>query len=400
MTKKQSRSLAKSTAKKPLEASTAAKKSSEEVAPTSKKPVENVSTSISKKKKQPVINVPPESPSAKEQMETEEDEEEEIDSSSEEEDEPKPDSGKNPQSSAPIVAATVIPSSDSESGSETEGGESDSEPEPASTKPPPPPAASPRTLRKRTIEATASPDANPTITKQAKTQTETDTAKKGLFQRVWSEQDEIALLEAMLAFKEEIGKNTSEDMSVVYKMVKDSVYCKGKSFNQFSSKVTKLKSKYLGKSGVEPNYTKAHDLKCLDLCEKIWVTNAIVKSEKNKKKVKDAIVNSEKKKKVEDTIVKSEKKKKKKKKVEDVSVKLDDGVKGDSDWFERSYLFRAMMDLGVVDDESLKKKWSLVPVEIKKKLEDKFKMMEASDYERLILKTKFLHEVSSAISNA
>ncbi|KAL1214550.1 putative transcription factor [Cardamine amara subsp. amara] len=342
-----------SPAKKPLEVATTSKKPIE-VASTSKKPVEEVA-SPSKKKKQPMINTPPESLTDDEEMETEEEGEEEEDASSEEEDKLKK-HVKAPSASATVVAATVIQSSGSESGSDTESGETDSETEPP---PPPPPAAvaSSRALRTRPSELTAATDVN--ASKRAKTEIEKteNTAKKALFQRVWSKDDEVALLQGMLRLKNQTGKIPSDDFAASYEMVKGSSYLKEKSCSQFSTKVKNLEKKYLRRKKIR---TTPHDLKCLDFCKKIWGNDIVVVKSKKKMKVED------------------------------------DG----SDWFEKVNLVGDLKILGLVDEDAAKKKWSLVSVETKKKLEEKLKDLEALDFERLMKRSQLVYEVSSAINKA
>ncbi|KAL1214549.1 putative transcription factor [Cardamine amara subsp. amara] len=368
MAKKPSRSSPnQSKVKKPSEVASPAKKPSEVtttskkplvVSPPAKKPVEEIA-STSKTKKQPVINTPPESLTEDEEMESEE----EGESSSEEEDKLKK-PVKAPSASAPVVNAPAIQSSGSESESETEGGETNSETEPPA--PPPAPASAPvassRALRKRPSEVTAATEVN--ASKRGKTVTEEseNTAKKSLFQRsVWSEDEEIALLQEMLLLKTETGKIPSDDFAASFEMVKGSKYLEGKSCSQFSSKVNCLKIKYMNKKMIR---TDPHDLKCLDFCKKIWGNHFVVVKSKRKMKVED------------------------------------DESDGVSDWFERANLVGELAGFGVVDDVAIKKKWSLVSVETKKKLKKKWEDLKSLDFERWVKKNEFVFEVSSAIYNA
>ncbi|EFH68070.1 hypothetical protein ARALYDRAFT_892497 [Arabidopsis lyrata subsp. lyrata] len=167
--------------KKPSEAASLAKKPLEVVASTSKKPLKETSTTAKKMQPEPVKNPPPESSS---------DSEEESDSSSEEEDESSKDFGKK-TASAPVVTNE---NSDSKLESETES-VSYSKTEPTTKTPTTDAVVVSSPNKKRQSEGEPS-----TEVKRAKTETETETAKKPPFQRLWSEEDEIVLLQGMIDF--------------------------------------------------------------------------------------------------------------------------------------------------------------------------------------------------------
>ncbi|XP_020871018.1 probable transcription factor At4g00610 isoform X2 [Arabidopsis lyrata subsp. lyrata] len=306
--------------KKPSEAASLAKKPLEVVASTSKKPLKETSTTAKKMQPEPVKNPPPESSS---------DSEEESDSSSEEEDESSKDF--EPTTKTPTTDAVVVSSPN----------------------------------KKRQSEGEPS-----TEVKRAKTETETETAKKPPFQRLWSEEDEIVLLQGMIDFSSDTGKSVSDDMNGFFEKLKDSISFDVKGVNQFVKKIWSLKNKYVvkKKSG---NFTKDHDKKCFELANMIWGSD------------------------VDATLVKSTKK-----------IKVDDSLKVDvvnveCDWFERSFIVGAFKNLGAgVDEETLKEKWYLVPVRTRKMIEEKIKSVQANEIKLVLQKLDVLHEVSSMMANS
>ncbi|EFH44915.1 hypothetical protein ARALYDRAFT_916208 [Arabidopsis lyrata subsp. lyrata] len=320
--KKQSQALVtRSTAKKPSEVASTSKKPSEmpspvkkpsgvtspakkplDVASPAKKPLEESSTTAKKKQPEPVKNLMPESSS----------EEEEEDSSADEEEEPSKDSGKK----NPETAVVTNQSSVSESEPETKS-ESDTETEPTAKTPTP--ATAPASLNKKRQSEGEPSTEEVNVSKRAKTESERETAKKQLFQRLWSEEDEIVFLQGMIDFRRDID----------------------------------------------------HDKKCFELAKMIWGSD------------------------VDATLVKS----KRKIKVDD-SLKVD-GVKVECDWFVSSFLIGSFKNLGAwIDEETLKVKWSLVPVKTRKRIEEKIKSVQANEFKLMLQKLEVLHEVSSLMAKS
>ncbi|XP_047324225.1 probable transcription factor At1g11510 [Impatiens glandulifera] len=106
-----------------------------------------------------------------------------------------------------------------------------------------------------------------------------DDAKKQLFQRIWSEEDEIAILNGMIDHGENEGINPATvDMSSLYDSIRDSIQVQA-SRSQLTDKVKKLKKKFLTNleksyNGIDRTFAKDHDQKCYDLSKKIWGTTA------------------------------------------------------------------------------------------------------------------------------
>ncbi|KAF2299862.1 hypothetical protein GH714_004938 [Hevea brasiliensis] len=102
--------------------------------------------------------------------------------------------------------------------------------------------------------------------------------KKQLFQRLWSEDDEIAVLKGIIDFTEKKGVDPAKDMTSFYDFIKKSLHF-DVSLSQLKDKVWRLKKKFenhvsKGKKGEEKTFSKAHDQKSFDLSKKIWGSEA------------------------------------------------------------------------------------------------------------------------------
>ncbi|XP_010430191.1 PREDICTED: probable transcription factor At1g61730 [Camelina sativa] len=224
--------------------------------------------------------------------------------------------------------------------------------------------------------------------------------KPGGFHRLWTEEDEIAVLQGMIDFKADTGKSPYEDSNGYYDFIKKDISFEV-SKNQFMDKLRSLRKKYMGKevkNGVEPSFAKPHDQKAYELAKTIWGPDGIAATESN---VKSNGVS---------------KRSKAKKKLDSVKQELvyagdDDGDDDDdddmdvvvhgrkSDLFVSSSLVRMIAGCGV-DEYYVKRQWSLLPVETKKVVEEKLKLLQAKELEFVVEKSEFLHEVSSMIVEA
>ncbi|KAL1191701.1 putative transcription factor [Cardamine amara subsp. amara] len=395
---------------------------------------------MTKKPLNPLEDPPTASSSEDDELETSADEEEEEEEvSSEEEDESKDPIKKKtsdsvtislPGKSTTVSSATAAgdkAGSDSDSGSETET-DSDSETERA---PNPPNSGSGKAIAVSAVKKKEDPPSLATlalpavksvtkrpasegtsskdVTKRAKkvTSGEEESIKKPAFQRLWSEEDEIAVLQGMIDFKGDTGKSPYEDTNGFYEFIKKSISFEV-SKNQFMDKIRSLKKKYMGKevkNGVEPSFLKAHDRKAYELSKVIWgpdgiaiESNGVAKKSQSQSKSKSKKLDSVK----QELVFGGASSPNGKKVEEDDDKMLIDGGGGDlrkSDWFEKSFLVRAIAGFGV-GEFSVKDKWSLVAVENKKMVEEKLKLLQDKEFEFVLEKTDFLHEVTSMIAEA
>lgn len=97
--------------------------------------------------------------------------------------------------------------------------------------------------------------------------------KKQLFQRLWSEDDEITILKGMIDYRKK-GGDPLADMEAFSDFIKDSLHTDFKT-TQLSDKIRRLKKKYLNnasksKTGGDRTFSKPHEQNAYDLSRKIW----------------------------------------------------------------------------------------------------------------------------------
>lgn len=102
----------------------------------------------------------------------------------------------------------------------------------------------------------------------------TEDTKKQLFQRLWSEEDEVALLKGVIAFIKKKGTDPTKDLNAFFDFIKISVHFDF-SLNQLKDKVSRLKRKFenhvsKGKHGEDKTFSRVHDQNLFDLSKKIW----------------------------------------------------------------------------------------------------------------------------------
>lgn len=256
------------------------------------------------KKPTPVEHPPPADPSSDEEEEVsnEEAEEEEEDESdeSEEDEATQPTPLPQPKSSTKVPKIHIkksdpkpaSPDDRSDSGSDT-GSDSEATPVPDLSKsvtlpispPPPSPAPVAKSAKKRPAD---SKDYAKNLKKlkdvDVVKKTDEDEvkkvgedSKKQLFQRLFSEDDEIELLKGMLKYSAEKGVDPAEDLNGFHKYVKSAIHV-DVTRAQLSDKIRRLKKKYQknvhrnfkSKKGVERSFSKPFGQISYDLSKKIW----------------------------------------------------------------------------------------------------------------------------------
>lgn len=225
--------------------------------------------------------------------------------------------------------------------------------------------------------------------------------KKTYFQRVWSEDDEIAVLQGIIDYKTETGLSPYDDTNGFYQLVKKSI-----SFDvskiQFMEKLRSLKKKYennvgKAKNGEEPIFLKSHDRKAFDLSKNIWGANGmglesavksngkLKKSRKSKKVeyVKQELVSS---------LLNG-------KNCEDEVTNKGDVSSLEMDEFLKSVLVKSLARLGV-DDLAAQQGWRKLASEDKKRFEEQWKMLQLREFEFYSQKSGFVHEVVTKMAEA
>ncbi|EXC19609.1 hypothetical protein L484_019355 [Morus notabilis] len=97
-----------------------------------------------------------------------------------------------------------------------------------------------------------------------------DDSKK-LFQRLWSEEDEIVILKGLIDYAAKRGGDpAATDMNTFHDFIKKSLHVEVTK-SQLSNKVRKLKKKYLNNAARKKyNPTKPHEQNAFELSKKIW----------------------------------------------------------------------------------------------------------------------------------
>ncbi|XP_030528884.1 probable transcription factor At1g11510 [Rhodamnia argentea] len=102
-------------------------------------------------------------------------------------------------------------------------------------------------------------------------------SKKPMFHRIWGDDDEVALLQGMIDFREKKGVDPTANTNAFHHYVKKSL---GQEFtaSQLANKIRVLKKKYSnnegkGKDGGDRAFSKPHEEKVFQLSKKIWGFN-------------------------------------------------------------------------------------------------------------------------------
>ncbi|EOA30761.1 hypothetical protein CARUB_v10013903mg [Capsella rubella] len=389
-----------------------------------------------KKLLNPLEDPPTASSSEDEEVEhSSSEDEEQISNPSSEEDEPKDPATETLKTPSPAKPAVSL-----SSGSET-GSDSESEPAEktvavtaAKSKKKKSEVSTPvKSGKKRGSEATTSTNTKEHAKRAKKVSGDDEKRnvvqvdKKPRFQRLWSEEDEISLLQGMIDFKAEKGTSPYDDMNGFFDEYKKCI-----SFNvsktQFSDKIRSLRNKYRGKDNKgNKTFSKSHDEKCLRLANCIWGSDGLALNSAVKSPVKSKKVDPKKKKKklesevededkevlgsdamaLESVVVKANGNGKKVESLKPEGEKVDqdnevmilDGDSESSNLFENSFLIRSIVSLGL-DEYSVKQKWSKMPIETKKRIEEKLKMVKAMEYKLVVQKADVVKQVASVINEA
>nr|GMD85278.1 GLABROUS1 enhancer-binding protein-like [Ipomoea batatas] len=96
-----------------------------------------------------------------------------------------------------------------------------------------------------------------------------DDSKKQLFQRLWSEDDEIALLEGMIEYTEKENADPHTDLDAFHDFIRNSLHFTV-SKNQLQNKIKRMRKKYINNAGKEKSFSKPHEQKTYQLSRKIW----------------------------------------------------------------------------------------------------------------------------------
>ncbi|KAL6573894.1 hypothetical protein OROHE_001436 [Orobanche hederae] len=101
-----------------------------------------------------------------------------------------------------------------------------------------------------------------------------DDSKKFLFQRLWSEDDEIAILKGMIDYKAKKKSDPVTDLNAFHDFIKKNLHV-DVTRTQLQDKIRKLKKKYENnkskeKEGKERTFFKPHERKAYELSKYVW----------------------------------------------------------------------------------------------------------------------------------
>ncbi|XP_016470442.2 putative transcription factor At1g61730 [Nicotiana tabacum] len=116
-----------------------------------------------------------------------------------------------------------------------------------------------------------------------KKRTTEKSAKKGAnvdaksFQRLWSEEDEIVILERMIEYESKKNTSPAANYDVFYTFIKDKLQAEV-NITQLKEKIRRIKRKYMKNIG-KRSFAKPHEEKLFELSQRIWGDDRVDKEE-------------------------------------------------------------------------------------------------------------------------
>ncbi|KAE8703364.1 oxygen-evolving enhancer protein 3 [Hibiscus syriacus] len=235
----------------------------------------------------------------------------------------------------------------------------------------------------------AGEEGNTTATAVEEVKKTGEDAKKQLFQRLFSEDDEIALLKGMLDYSAKKGADPCADMNAFYDFVKKSIHT-DVTKAQLMDKIRRLKKKFennagKGKKGEDRTFSKAHEQNAFELSKKIWGKEGISgKIESSAKSNGKAKVNNK-----AVVALKSELHSSPDKKVDvGLPMEIDKKVTKSSG----SSLFDKRFGVSSLEEEVLKNGLDMVDCEKKAALEAKWRKLQIAELELFIERSELVKE--------
>ncbi|XP_059279720.1 STOREKEEPER protein-like [Lycium ferocissimum] len=127
--------------------------------------------------------------------------------------------------------------------------------------------------------------------KKTQTKAPNEDVKRQLFQRLWSEDDEIAILKGMIDYRSKKKADPVADLSAFHEFIKENLHV-DVTKAQLQDKIRRLKKKYENNAGKEKKgkdriFSKPHEQKGYELSKKIWGKEKNDKVENNVTASKD-----------------------------------------------------------------------------------------------------------------
>ena len=321
----------------------------------------------------------------------------EEDDSSQEEDEDQPSPLPAP-ANPPSNAHPKLASSESESETDSEPTRAKSQPK---TKPSdqPQPQVQPGSKRPAHITEPKRSKKKPSDAPSpslANDMAEEDRKKSGvqgkLFQRIWSQEDELGILKGMADFISKTGQDPYKYPDAFHNFIKKSLHVEFSGL-QLKEKTRRMKKKFLShmgkvKNGVKPRFLKPHDKALFELSKKIWGEwpNGLVEKPKLTRKPADK------------TPKKESAKAKEPSQPSEPLLALPAPEKHDGG--DVSFLYRNISCFQELDADEMKKGLSLIGESKRKELERRWNVLRHSEMELLANRFLLIGEQMKLVSEA
>lgn len=124
-----------------------------------------------------------------------------------------------------------------------------------------------------------------------------DVKKGSGIQRIWSDDDEMALLKGMVEFQSKKGIDPIAEVAAFHEYIKNNLQIEVSTV-QLTNKIRTVKKKFQtnlkkGENGEDPVFNKPRDLKIFELSKKIWAnaanTNGVDKKKPTQSKAKNSV---------------------------------------------------------------------------------------------------------------
>lgn len=70
----------------------------------------------------------------------------------------------------------------------------------------------------------------------------------------------------------------------------------------------------------------------------------------------------------------------------------------EGEWFEKSYLLEGMINCGFVSEDAAKERWRMLPMETRKRMEEKFRDLLDEEMRLARRKAKLLRDIAAALA--
>ncbi|WVY92425.1 hypothetical protein V8G54_031513 [Vigna mungo] len=201
-----------------------------------------------------------------------------------------------------------------------------------------------------------------------------DGQAKVLFQRIWSEEDELSILKGILEFISKTGQEPYKYVDAFHNFIKKSLHVEV-SGHQLKDKIRRMKKKFetheaKKKKGIEPRLLRPHDRALFEFSKKIWGEwpNGLVEKPKPLAKY----------------VTKAQKESEAKAKVLSLPSVPESG--------DVSFLYNNISCFKELDEDEMKRGLTLIGESKRKELERKWKVLQYSEMELLVNRSLLIGE--------